>query len=204
MIRYAKGLMMKTALTALALFVALTLTSTAQAQTPGDPAPSGQPQLRTPDTIPLYKDPVVAMYLSATLPGLGQIYTGDKKRGFLFLGSIIGAFGAAYASYEPARLHLADYDSTDFGGNGDGLLSTAEAQNWEDRKGEDTAFDRLSTGRKAGLVTGAAVGAVLYIWNVFDARARAHDHNRELAQRRISIGLQAGRDRAAVALGVNF
>ena len=195
---------MKTAFTALALLVALTLTSRAQAQVPGDPAPSGQSQLRTSDTIELYKDPVVAMYLSATVPGLGQFYTGDKKRGFLFLASIIGAFGVAYASYEPAQLHLADYDSTAFGGNGDGLISTAEATNWQDRKFEDTAFDRLSTGRKVGLVTGAVAGAGLYIWNVLDARTRAHDHNRQLAQRRISIGLQAGPDRAGVALGVNF
>ena len=195
---------MRTAFTALALFVALSLTSGAQAQTPGDPAPSGQTQLRTSDASELRKDPVIAMYLSATVPGLGQIYTGDKKRGLLFLASIIGAFGAAYASYEPAQLHLADYDSTAFGGNGDGLLSTAEAKNWDDRTFEDAAFDRLSTGRKVGLVTGAAIGAGLYIWNVLDARTRAHDHNRQLAQRRISIGLQAGRDRAGVALGVNF
>jgi hypothetical protein len=195
---------MKTALTALALFVALTLTSQAQAQTPGDPAPPGKIQFPTADTVELHKDPVVAMYLSATLPGLGQIYTGDKKRGFLFMASIIGAFGAAYASYEPAQLHLADYDRTAFGGNGDGLLSTAEAKNWEDRKFQDTAFDRLSTGRKVGLVTGAVAGAGLYIWNVLDARTRAHDHNRQVAQRRISIGLQAGVDRTGVALNVNF
>jgi len=195
---------MKTILTALALFGALTLTSQAQAQTPRDPASSGHTQFSTSDTVELHKDPVVAMYLSAVLPGLGQIYTGDKTRGFLFMASVIGAFGAAYASYEPAQLHLADYDSTAFGGNGDGLLNTAEAENWEDHKFEDDAFNRLSTGRKVGLVTGAAVGAGLYIWNILDARARAHDHNRQLAQRRISIGLQAGPDRAGVALGVNF
>ena len=194
---------MRTTITALALFVALAATSTAWAQTPTDPAPSGQTQIKTPP-IDLPKDPLVAMYLSATLPGLGQIYTGDKKRGFLFMASVIGAFGAAYASYEPAQLHLADYDQAAFGGNGDGLISTIEAKNWEERKFEDTAFDRLSTGRKVGLVTGAAVGAGLYIWNIFDARARAHDHNRDLAQRRISIGLQASRDRAGVVLGVNF
>jgi len=196
--------MMKTALTTLALFVALTVTSTAQAQAPGDPAPPGQTKLQTSDTIELDKDPVEAMYFSAIVPGFGQIYTGNYKRGLLFLGSIIAAFGAAYASYEPAELHLADYDSTAFGGNGDGLLNTAEAENWEDHKFEDDAFDRLSTGRKVGLVTGVAVGASLYIWNILDARARAHDHNRQLAQRRISIGLQAGPDRAGVALGVNF
>ena len=195
---------MNTAVAALALCVALTLTSTAQAQALPDPAPLAQAQLRTVDTSELQKDPVVAMYLSANVPGLGQIYAGDKKRGVLFLASIIGAFGAAYASYEPAALHVDDYDRTAFGGNGDGLISAAEARNWQDLKFADTAFDRLSTGRKAGLVTGAAVGVGLYIWNVLDARTRAHRHNRELAQRRISVGLQAGRDRAGVALGVAF
>jgi opacity protein-like surface antigen len=195
---------MKTAVTVLALLVALGVTSRAQAQTQADPAPPGQARLQTSDARELRKDPVVAMYLSATVPGLGQVYTGNKRRGFLFLASIVGAFSAAYASYEPAELHLADYDNPAFGGNGDGLLGTAEAQNWEDRKFQDTAFDRLTTGRKVGLVTGAVVGAGLYIWNVLDARTRAHDHNRQLAQGRISIGLQAGRDRAGVALGVNF
>ena len=195
---------MKPIFAALTLFGALAVTSSAQAQTPADPAASGQTQLKTLSTIELAKDPVAAMYFSAVVPGFGQIYTGDYKRGLLFLGSIIGAFGAAYASYEPAQLHLADYDSTAFGGNGDGLLNTAETENWEDHKFEDDAFDRLSTGRKVGLVTGAAVGAGLYIWNILDARTRAHDHNRQLAQRRISIGLQAGPDRAGVALGVSF
>lgn len=195
---------MKTVFTALALFVALTPTSRAQAQTAADPAPLGQTQLRISDTAELPKDPVIAMYLSATVPGLGQIYTGDKKRGFLFMASIIGAFGAAYASYEPAQLHLADYDQTAFGGNSDGLISTTEAKNWDDRKFEDTALDRLSTGRKVGLATGAAVGVGLYIWNVLDARTRAHGHNRQLAQRSISIGLQAGHDRAGVEVGLNF
>ena len=195
---------MKAIFVTLTLFGALAVTSSVQAQTPADPAASGQTQLKTPITIELPKDPVAAMCFSAVVPGFGQIYTGDYKRGLLFLGSIIGAFGAAYASYEPAQLHLADYDSTAFGGNGDGLLNTAETTNWEDHKFEDDAFDRLSTGRKVGVVTGAAVGAGLYIWNILDARTRAHNHNRQLAQRRISLGLQADRDRAGVALGVNF
>ena len=195
---------MKAIFAALTLFGALAVTSGAQAQTPADPAVPGQTQLKTPSAIELPKDPVAAMYFSAVVPGFGQIYTGDYKRGLLFLGSIIGAFGAAYASYEPAQLHLADYDSTAYGGNGDRLLNTAETKNWEDHKFEDDAFDRLSTGRKVGLVTGAAVGAGLYIWNILDARTRAHNHNRQLAQRRISIGLQAGRDRAGVEFGVSF
>ena len=111
---------MKAIFAALTLCGALAVTSSAQAQTPADPAASGPTQLKTPSTIELPKDPVAAMYFSAVVPGFGQIYTGDYKRGLLFLGSIIGAFGVAYASYEPAQLHLADYDSTAFGGNGDG------------------------------------------------------------------------------------
>lgn len=63
---------MRTTVTAFALFMALAVVSTAWAQTPTDPAPSGQTRIEIP-TIELAKDPVVAMYLSATLPGLGQI-----------------------------------------------------------------------------------------------------------------------------------
>ena len=88
---------MKTAFTTLALLVALTLTSRVQVQ-----AQEQEPEL--------YKDPLIALYLSATLPGLGQFYTDDKKRGLLFFTSIVGAFGSAYAFYNPADLELADYD----------------------------------------------------------------------------------------------
>ena len=179
---------MKTALTVLALLIALTPPSRAQAQEQ-DPE--------------LYKDPLVAAYLSATLPGLGQFYTGHKKRGLLFLTSIVGAFGSAYAFYEPAELELADYDKTEFGGNADGLLSIAEAQNWEDREFEDDALDRLSTGRKVGLITSAAVGLGLYIWNVIDAPKRAHEQNRQVLQR-VGLELLTGPDRAGLALKVTF
>ncbi|MDP6039225.1 MAG: hypothetical protein QGG64_11800, partial [Candidatus Latescibacteria bacterium] len=141
---------MKTAFKTLALLILLTLTSQAQAQGPENFAPLRQVEFETPGKIELYKDPLIATYLSATLPGLGQFYTGEKKRGFLFLTSIVGAFGSAYAFYKPAELHLADYDKTNFGGNGDGLLSTTEVQNWEDHKFEGDAFDQLSTRRKVG------------------------------------------------------
>ncbi len=195
---------MKIILAVLLALITLGAASTATAQTPAQPTPVAQTQPSSSGTIDLQKDPLVAMYLSATLPGLGQIYTGDKARGFLFMASVVGAFGAAYAAYEPALLHLADYDKGVYGGNGDGLLSTTEAQNWQDRKFEKTAFDSLSSGRKAGLITGAAVGAGLYLWNIFDARSRAHDHNRALAQRRVSMALDAAPNRVGLAVGVNF
>ena len=104
---------MKAILTAIILVVALGLASSVRAQAAGETAPE-RPALAQ-GTLVMPKDPVVAMYLSATLPGLGQIYTGDKARGMLFMASVLGAFGAAYASYKPANLALADYDKVAFG-----------------------------------------------------------------------------------------
>ena len=184
---------MKTAFTTLALLVALPLTPRAQIQ--------AQAQEQEPE---LYKDPLIALYLSATLPGLGQFYTDDKKRGLLFFTSIVGAFGSAYAFYRPADLELADYDKTRFGGNADGLISTTEAQNWEDNKFEDDAFDQFSTGRKVGVITSVAAGLGLYIWNVIDAPKRAHDRNRQVVQRRVGVELLTGPDRVGFAVKVNF
>jgi len=195
---------MKNALKMLALLIALTLAVNAQAQEAKNPAPLGQAQTSQTKGIDLYKDPMLASYLSITIPGLGQIYAGEKKRGFLFLAGIVGAFGSAYAFYEPAELHLSDYDKTEFGGNGDGLLGTLEVKNWEDHKFEGDAFDRLSTGRKVGAIAGAVAGVGLYIWNVIDANKQAKHHNRRLAQRKFDLGLHAGPDRAGVALNMHF
>lgn len=154
--------------------------------------------------IKLYKDPFVATYLSATLPGLGQRYVGSDKRGFLFLAATIGAFGSAIVFYKPAELTVADYDKTDFGGDGDGILSVTEALNWQGKKFEDESFGRLSTTRKVGAVTGLVAGIGLYIWNIFDAHTLANDHNRLLVQRKVNLGLQVGPDQAALAFKVNF
>jgi TM2 domain-containing membrane protein YozV len=190
---------MKRTFTTLALLAVLTPTAEAQAQ-----GPARQAGMQTAGAPELYKDPLIAGYLSATLPGLGQFYAGHKKRGILFLTSIVGAFGSAYAFYEPAELTLADYDDASFGGNGDGLLSTTEVRNWEDHKFEDDAIDRLSDGRKAGLVISAVTGLGLYIWNVLDAPKQARDHNRQLGQGRVGLDLQVGPDRAGLALRVVF
>ena len=195
---------MKTIFTILVLFVAFMLVSQARAQAPDNPGPLLQETFQPPGKIQLYKDPLVATYLSATVPGMGHFYVGSKKRGFLFLTTIIGAFGSAYAFYEPAQLKIADYDNTEFGGDGDGILSVTEAQNWQDKKSEGDAFDRLSTARKVGAITGVVTGVGLYIWNILDARKQANNHNRLLAQRKVNLGLLAGPDRAGLALNVHF
>lgn len=196
---------MKAITTTLALIIALTFGTQANAQeTQQDLSPRISNLQTAPNKIELYKDPLIASYLSATLPGFGQFYVGKKMRGFMFLAGVATAFGAANAFYEPAKLELVDYDNTQFGGNGDGVLNVDEIQNWEDNKFEGDSFDRLSTKRKVGTITSVVAGVGLYIWNIIDARSQAHEYNRALAQRKIDIGLQAGPNQAGLALNYHF
>lgn len=194
---------MKTISVSLALLLAIGVTSNVHAQGPrvSETVPTAEQQA---NAVELYKDPLVAAYLSATVPGLGQFYTGHKKRGVLFFTAIVGAFGSAYAFYEPAILTLSDYDDVANGGNGDGLLSTTEVENWEEKRFEEDAFDRLSDGRKAGLVISAVVGVGLYVWNVIDAPNRAKDRNDEVARSRVGFDMQANPDGASVSVSLRF
>ena len=63
---------MNTAVRTLVLLAALSLATQSQAQEPENLAPFRQVEPQTSGKIELYKDPLVASYLSATLPGLGQ------------------------------------------------------------------------------------------------------------------------------------
>ena len=195
---------MRTAYKTLVLFVTLSFATQSHAGERENPASLLHAEPAVSDRVELYKDPIVATYLSGTLPGLGQFYTGKKRRGLLFLTSVVGAFGSAYAFYKPAKLELADYDKTDFGGNGDELLSTVEIRNWEDGKFKDDAFDQLSTTRKVGVVAGVVAGLGLYVWNVIDADNQAKKHNQRIVQRRVDLGLQTGPERADLALNLHF
>jgi len=195
---------MRNRLVALALLATIGTVSQAHAQGPRVLATPQQPEPQVAGDVELYKDPLVATYLSATMPGLGQFYAGDKKRGLLFFTAVITSFGSAYAFYEPAILELSDYDGVTNGGDGDGFLSATEVRNWEERRFEEDAFDRLSDGRKAGLIISAVVGVGLYVWNVVDAPQRAKERNREVAQRRVGFDLQAGPGQASLALKLRF
>ncbi len=152
----------------------------------------------------ILKDPMIGGLLSASLPGLGQIYAGQRTKGLLFLVSTMGAFTSAYAFVEPADLDLADYDLIRYGGNGDGVMGLTELQNWENDKYLDDAFDGLSSGRKVGAITLAAAGIGLYIWNIFDARSSSRKHNREVVQQRIDLGMTACDSHTGLALNVRF
>jgi TM2 domain-containing membrane protein YozV len=152
----------------------------------------------------ILKDPMIAGLMSASLPGLGQIYAGERKKGFTFLFGTIGAFAGTAAFAYPANLDLIDYDRAQYGGNGDGFMSTAELQNWEDEEFQDEAFEDLSTGRKVGAITTAATGLGLYIWNIIDARSSARSYNREVMQRRFDLGMTASENQTGLALNLHF
>ena len=152
----------------------------------------------------ILKDPMIAGLMSASLPGLGQVYTGERKKGILFFISTVGAFGAAAGFIHPADLDLEDYDRIEYGGNADGTMSVEELQNWEDNEYADDAFGDLSTGRQVGAITSLGVGVGLYIWNIIDARKSARKHNRAVVQRRIDLGLTTVEERPGLALNVHF
>lgn len=152
----------------------------------------------------ILKDPMIAGLMSASLPGLGQIYAGERTKGLLFLVGTIGAFGGTVAFADPANLDLIDYDNVKYGGNGDGMMSAAELQNWEDGDFQDDAFGDLSTGRKVGAITTAVTGVGLYIWNIIDARSSARSHNRKVMQRRFDLGMTASENQTGLALNMHF
>ena len=152
----------------------------------------------------ILKDPMFAGLMSASLPGLGQVYTGERKKGLLFFIGTIGALGATYGFAHPAVLDLVDYDRVEYGGNADGLMSVVELENWEDDKFQDDAFSDLSTSRKVGAITSASVGLSLYIWNIIDARRSSRAHNEQVVQRRIDLGMTASETQTGLALNYRF
>ena len=91
-----------------------------------------------------------------------------------------------------------------YGGNGDGTMSAAELQSWEDGEFQDDAFGDLATGRKVGAITTAVTGVGLYIWNIIDARSSARSHNRQVMQRRFDLGMTTSENQTGLALNMHF
>lgn len=152
----------------------------------------------------ILKDPMIAGLMSASLPGLGQLYAGQRSRGLMFFLGTVGAFGATAAFAHPAHLDIVDYDRVEYGGNADGMLSVEELKNWEDKEYADDAFGDLSTSRKVGAITSAGVGLGLYIWNIIDARRASRAHNEKVVQRRIDLGMTASENQTGLALNFRF
>ena len=145
------------------------------------------------------KDPTLAMILSVGAPGMGQIYTDRWVRGLAFMGGVAASLVAVGLAADNQRLRLEDYDRADRGGNDDGVVQVAEFQAWEDNPRRD--FGDISTARTAVIVGGLAAAGALYIWNVFDARTCAEDHNRRLYSDLTGVQLGLGMSPTGVAQG---
>ena len=100
---------------------------------------------------------VVAVLLSAfVLPGAGQIYNGEKKRGMVFIGA---ALALAFALFVVLTLALAQTMPP-----GNGLISVLEAKAmvtrlWVEHGQMLTVFEWLFTGLWAVCVLDAFLGA---------------------------------------------
>lgn len=195
---------MKTRSTALVTFFAAAISLSASAQTLDQPLRTDHQISNTTSDQLILKDPMIAGLLSSSMPGLGHFYTGQNKKGILFLIATVGAFGSAVAFAEPANLHLTDYDKVAYGGNEDGLMTVDELQNWEGGKFQDDAFEDLSTSRKIGTITSAAAGIGLYIWSIVDAKRSSREHNLKVIQKRIDLGLTASQTQTGLALNLHF
>lgn len=100
---------------------------------------------------------VVAMLLSAfVLPGSGQIYNGEKKKGMVFIGATLGL---AFASFVALTLVMARMMPP-----GGGLISVLEAKAmvtrlWVEHGQMLTVFEWLFTGLWVVCVLDAFLGA---------------------------------------------
>ena len=116
------------------------------------------------------KDPLLAGYLSATTPGLGQLYCGRFWRGAAFLGAEGLCFGIAAGISKKANPEFT-YTVYDSAGNRHELIG---------RESNTTAEDKFTDRDRANIAIFTIAGAALHVWNVLDAYRLAKKHNRKM------------------------
>jgi len=128
----------------------------------------------------LYKDPMVSLIFSSGLPGLGQLYCTQYKRGtFIMLTELVLIGGAAYPM---ARDSYVEYQVIDIDGN-PVTLAGHKKREWED----------ISKADRRQVISCGLAALGLYIWNLFDAYEQAEQHNQQLAANGPRASLVAGR-----------
>ncbi len=165
------------------------------------------------------KDPLLAVYLSTTVPGLGQIYAGQWQRGTLFLGGIFASVSAAYVATLDTRADLWDYEGWDSelnGGKGafrtqeqdqaeidqgrqgllNGQIDYLEYRAWSDGELNRDRFSQLSGAEKFIWYGGVTTAIGLYVWNIYDAYSQAQQYNRKLYHdlTGVQLGMTFGAD----------
>ena len=142
--------------------------------------------------LTLAKDPMLAAILSSGTPGLGQIYVGRWQRGLAFLGGIAASLVAAGIAADPIDRDFDEYLADR--GIDPAVATVHDYDDWTWNRSGD--FGDLSATRKAVAIGGVGAALGLYIWNIFDARSCAREHNRQLVQRtdRVQFGFGVGPD----------
>lgn len=133
------------------------------------------------------KDPLLAGYLSATTPGLGQLYCGRLWRGAAFLVSEGLCFGIAAGIALKANPEFT-YTVYDSAGNPHKLIG---------RESNDTAKNKYTDRDRANIAIFTLAGAALHVWNVLDAYHLAKKHNRKMF-------LQGKGDETGIKLGLEL
>ena len=133
------------------------------------------------------KDPLLAGYLSATTPGLGQLYCGRFWRAAAFLASEGLCFGIA-AGISTKRNPEFTYTVFDSAGNPHELIG---------RESSTTAKDKFTDRDRTNIAIFTLAGAALHVWNVLDAYHLAKKHNQKMF-------LQGKADEAGFKLGLEM
>jgi TM2 domain-containing membrane protein YozV len=139
------------------------------------------------------KDPLIALYLSATAPGLGQAYCKKFARGgIIFLANVVSFAIAASANEREVIYKVTDDKSK--------KPHTLKGK-------EEISFEKLSGSEKARFLGGFLAGATIYIWNCYDAYQIAKKYNEEIygpEESIIKVGMNFQNNTPQISLAVNF
>jgi len=130
------------------------------------------------------KDPLLAGYLSATTPGLGQLYCGRFWRAAGFLAAEGLCFGIAAGIARKANPEFT-YTVYDSAGNPHELIG---------RESDKTAKDKFTDRDRTNIALFTVAGAAFHVWNVLDAYRLAKSHNKKmfLGSRPDEAGIKVG------------
>jgi len=126
---------------------------------------------KTPSRYFLYRDPAIAAGLSATVPGLGQLFANRPDKGVAFFIAELTIFSIASWSYGRADYYDDYSDRYDwfYDKHTDSFVS------YDEGYGKARGYAAFGT---VFLLSGVGV----YIWNIFDAFETADQYNKQIRQ----------------------
>ena len=150
---------------------------------PGTPLPALVVSPVDLSMLPL-KDPLLAAILSATMPGLGQIYSRRVLRGVAFL---LGTAAPIIVAQVVTHRQRDDLQETFTIQDTAGAEHVISQQPREPDGDPAKLYSAMSGVERAVLVTGLGLGLGTWIWNVIDAMLVAEDYNRLFLETSLSV-----------------